>query len=51
MSASKTPVISVIMNCYNSERYLKEAIDSVYAQTYTNWEGITNKRLLKRMKF
>ena len=40
MSASKTPVISVIMNCYNSERYLKEAIDSVYAQTYTNWEII-----------
>jgi glycosyltransferase involved in cell wall biosynthesis len=28
------------MNCYNSERFLKEAIDSVYAQTYKNWELI-----------
>ena len=34
------PLVSVIMNCYNSEKYLKEAIDSVYAQTYTNWEII-----------
>ncbi len=34
------PLISVIMNCLNSEKYLREAIDSVYAQTYTNWEII-----------
>ena len=26
------------MNCYNGERYLREAIDSIYAQTYTDWE-------------
>jgi len=26
------------MNCYNGEKYLREAIDSVYAQTYTDWE-------------
>jgi glycosyltransferase involved in cell wall biosynthesis len=32
------PLISVIMNCYNSEKYLREAIDSVRAQTYRNWE-------------
>jgi glycosyltransferase involved in cell wall biosynthesis len=32
--------VSVIMNCYNSDTYLKEAIDSIYAQTYTNWEII-----------
>lgn len=30
--------VSVIMNCLNGERYLREAIDSVFAQTYTNWE-------------
>ena len=24
--------------CYNSEKYLREAIDSVIDQTYTNWE-------------
>ena len=28
------------MNCYNGERYLREAIDSVLVQTYKNWEII-----------
>lgn len=32
--------VSVIMNCYNCEKYLQEAIDSVYAQTYRDWEII-----------
>lgn len=32
------PSISVIINCFNGERYLHEAINSVIAQTYTNWE-------------
>jgi len=32
------PLISVVMNCYNGEKYLREAIDSVCQQTYTNWE-------------
>ena len=35
-----TPLISVIMNCYNGEAFLKNAVDSVYAQTYKNWEII-----------
>ncbi|MCK5608103.1 glycosyltransferase [Candidatus Pacearchaeota archaeon] len=26
------------MNCLNCEQYLREAIDSVYAQTYKDWE-------------
>ncbi len=34
------PTVSVIMNCLNCERYLKEAIDSVFAQTYEDWEII-----------
>lgn len=32
------PLVSVIMNCRNGETYLREAIDSVFAQTYDNWE-------------
>jgi len=32
--------VSVIMNCYNGEEYLREAIDSVYAQSYKNRENI-----------
>ena len=34
------PLVSVVMNCYNGERFLRDAIDSVYTQTYTNWEII-----------
>ena len=34
------PLVSVIMNCYNGEKYLKEAIVSVLAQTYQNYEII-----------
>lgn len=34
------PLISIIMNCYNGQKYLREAIDSVLAQTYQNWEII-----------
>lgn len=36
----RSPLVSVIMNCRNCERYLKEAVDSVLAQTYQNWEII-----------
>jgi len=34
------PLVSVVMNCFNCDRFLKEAIDSVYAQSYSNWEII-----------
>ncbi|MBI3632685.1 MAG: glycosyltransferase family 2 protein [Candidatus Vogelbacteria bacterium] len=34
------PLVSIIMNCYNGEKYLREAIDSVYAQSHINWEII-----------
>lgn len=32
------PLVSVIINCYNGEKYLHDAIDSVMTQTYENWE-------------
>lgn len=34
------PKFSVIMNCLNGERFLREAMDSVYAQTFKDWEII-----------
>lgn len=34
------PYISVIMNCFNSDKYLKEAIESILNQTYKNFEFI-----------
>src|SRR5450755_3635344 len=30
--------VSIIMNCLNGERFVREAIDSVYAQSYSDWE-------------
>lgn len=33
-------LVSVIINCYNSEKYLRETIDSLISQTYKNWEAI-----------
>lgn len=36
----KQPLVSVIMNCYNSATYLHEAIESVLNQTYPHFEII-----------
>ena len=33
-------LVSVIMNCFNGEKYLYDAIESVLCQTYENWELI-----------
>ena len=38
--SSYQPVVSIIMNCYNGETYLRESIESVLSQTYENWELI-----------
>jgi glycosyltransferase involved in cell wall biosynthesis len=35
-----TSLVSIVMNCYNGERYLRYALDSVIEQTYQNWELI-----------
>jgi glycosyltransferase involved in cell wall biosynthesis len=39
-SESITPLISVITPCYRQAQYLAEALDSVLAQTYLNWECV-----------
>jgi glycosyltransferase involved in cell wall biosynthesis len=36
----RDPLVSVIIPTFNREGYLREAIDSVFAQTYANWELI-----------
>jgi len=35
-----TPLVSVIMTCYNREKYISEAIESVLNSTYKNFELI-----------
>ena len=36
----KKPLISILMNCFNGESYLEEALNSVLQQEYKNWELI-----------
>ena len=34
------PLVSIIINCYNGEAFLRECIESVLSQNYENWEII-----------
>jgi glycosyltransferase involved in cell wall biosynthesis len=40
VSALHKPLVSVVTPVFNGEKYLRECIESVIAQTYTNWEYI-----------
>ena len=35
---SDKPLVSVIVIFYNEEQFIEEAIESIFAQTYANWE-------------
>ena len=39
-TSSNSPRISIIMNCFNGEEFLNEALDSIVKQTYNDWELI-----------
>ena len=37
---NEKPLVSIIVNCYNGEKYLSECLNSIVNQTYDNWELI-----------
>ncbi|MBI3793128.1 MAG: glycosyltransferase family 2 protein [Nitrospinae bacterium] len=37
---SRSPIVSVVIPAYNHGHFLKETLDSVVAQTFTDWEAI-----------
>jgi len=39
-SPASTPVVSVLMTIYNAEPYLQESIESLLAQSFSDWELI-----------
>ena len=52
------PKVSIIMNCLNGEKFLRDSLKSVLNQTYKNWELIfwdnlsidNSKKILKNFK-
>ena len=40
MNIKKSPLVSIIMNCHNGEKFLQESVKSIINQTYKNWELI-----------
>ena len=44
------PLISVIINCFNGEKYLKNAIDSVISQTYKNLSLLNKEKEIHELK-
>jgi len=55
---NNNPLISIIMNCHNGEKYLSTSLQSIIKQTYKNWELIfydnkssdNSKKIVKNLK-
>ena len=44
------PLISILMNCFNGERFLHESLKSIINQSYENWElifGIISRLIIQ----
>lgn len=39
-ASANMPAISIIMPCYNTEKYLKKTMDSIFAQSFSDYELI-----------
>lgn len=40
MTSSALDLVSVIITCFNQEKFISKALDSILSQTYQNWECI-----------
>ena len=40
MKSSSKPKVSILMNCFNGEQYLKDSLESILNQTYQDWQLI-----------
>ncbi len=40
ISNLQKPLVSIIVNCFNGEKYLENCLNSILSQTYKNWELI-----------
>src|SRR5689334_20495375 len=38
MTPERNPLVSIVTPVYNGEAYLRECIESVLSQTYSNWD-------------
>ena len=43
--AALQPIVSVIIPCYNADKYIGQAIESVLNQTYKNFEILIKPNL------
>ena len=38
LNKERHPLVSIIMNCHNGEKFLEDSLKSIFNQTYQNWE-------------